>query len=215
MPYHWSMRLSHFAAAVRGQPRRVSGSLQKTIVPFSNAETPKTTLGQTLLFGCYLVLGFAPAVMGLFFRPGSWYRQLEKPAGTPPPPLFAPVWATLYLCIGISGYLLAKSHMEHPSPRTRKSLQLFYLQLVLNALWPAIFFGAKMPLVAFANIVAMDATVAVLIALNRRSVRFGAWLLMPYLAWISYATYLNGGIVALNWKPKSAGDELEQASVFR
>lgn len=142
----------------------------------------------------------AAATLGGFFNPGrgatrEWYRALEKPSFTPPDELFAPVWTALYVMIAISGARVASAA---PSAERARALRWWSAQLALNAAWSPLFFGAKMPAAALANIVLMLAAIATYTAASRKVDTKAAWMMAPYLAWVSFATALNAEIVRLN-----------------
>lgn len=141
----------------------------------------------------FLLLAFAAAAVGGFFAPGPWYAALDKPVWTPPGWVFGPVWTALYLMIGIAGWLLWKAG----SP-ARFALALWGLQLGLNALWSPLFFGLEAPGAALVMIVLLLAAIAATVAVARRTVPVAAWLLVPYLAWVAFATALNAAIWRLN-----------------
>lgn len=124
----------------------------------------------------------------------TWYDQLAKPSFNPPSWVFGPVWTTLYLLMAVAAWLVWRSDDR----RRRTALTLFAAQLVLNAIWSPLFFGARLPGWALAEIVllwlAVAATASWFWSIDRRA---GA-LLVPYLAWVSFATVLNAEIVRLN-----------------
>lgn len=126
---------------------------------------------------------------------GSWYQYLEKPIFSPPNWVFGPVWALLYTLIGISLFLVlrAKKTKERDF-----ALKIFWIHLVLNALWSPIFFGLKRPDIAFFFILLILAFVGVLIRKFRPINKWASRLLYPYLLWVSFATILNLSIVLLN-----------------
>lgn len=122
----------------------------------------------------------------------DWYQQLRKSSLNPPPQVFGPVWGVLYATLAVSLLLYWRARP------TRLGLALFFGQLVLNLSWSPIFFGAMQPCTALLVIVLMvGLTAATLVEFHKRS-RLATWLLVPYLAWISFATYLNGVVCALN-----------------
>jgi benzodiazapine receptor len=127
--------------------------------------------------------------------PGSWYDQLDKPAFTPPSWLFAPVWTTLYVLIGVAAWLVWR---HRDSTRRDVALAIFAGQLVLNALWTPLFFGAELPTVALVDIaLLLGAAVATFVAFLRVD-RMAALLFAPYIGWVGFATVLNATIVAIN-----------------
>lgn len=143
--------------------------------------------------GVVLAVGFAGA---LFTNSSGWYQTLEKPAFTPPDWVFAPVWTALYLLTGVSVFLVWRKGLANAAGRI--AIAAFILQLVFNALWMPIFFGVKQPLIAFADIVLLWlATAATIISFQKVS-RPAAILLVPYMAWVSFAAVLNAAICVLN-----------------
>ena len=135
------------------------------------------------------------ASMGAIFRPGNWYERLAKPAWRPPNALFAPVWAVLYLSIAVSGWLVWRT-----SGFTGAALPvaMYAVQLVLNAAWTPIFFGLHWIGVAFAEIVLLWLAIVATIVLFHPVQPAAAWLLLPYLAWVSFAAALNFAVWQLN-----------------
>lgn len=124
----------------------------------------------------------------------SWYTQIRKPAWTPPSALFAPVWTTLYVMMGVSAWIVWRS--DDASRRT--ALALFGLQLLLNAAWSFIFFGLRSPGWAVIEIALLWLILLVTIVSFVRISRPAAWLLVPYLLWVSFAAALNYSVWSLN-----------------
>jgi tryptophan-rich sensory protein len=143
---------------------------------------------------CELV-GFIGAFYTISAIP-TWYETLNKPFFSPPNWLFGPVWTILYLLMGISVFLIWKKGLKNKKVNT--ALEYFLLQLMLNFIWTPIFFGAKMPLLAFFVIVAMWIFIALTIKKFYPISKIAAYLLLPYLAWVSFATLLNASIAVLN-----------------
>ena len=146
------------------------------------------------LLGC-TGLAFLPSLGGAVARPGPWYRALKKPPLQPPSWVFAPVWMLLYLTMALAHYAFMS---EAGEGRRRKGTLLQTAQLGLNAAWVPLFFGLERPGLAMADL-------AVLIAAARATQReFGkasplaGKLLIPYLVWLCFAAYLNGGVCWLN-----------------
>jgi benzodiazapine receptor len=126
----------------------------------------------------------------------TWYATLTKPSFNPPSWIFGPVWTTLYTLIGIALYLIWQKGVGKKV--VRRAVRIFVTQLVLNALWSIIFFGLKDLLLAlFEILVLLGFIVASIIQFYRIDKR-AACLLLPYLAWSSFATYLTFFIWALN-----------------
>lgn len=126
---------------------------------------------------------------------GSWYRALIKPAGQPPGAVFGPVWSILYASIAYSGYRVWRADL---SPTRTRSLVAWGTQLALNAAWTPLFFGAQQPTLALVDIIVLDAVVVAYIVLAKKVDKRAALIVVPYLCWIAFATYLNAGIVAMN-----------------
>ena len=122
----------------------------------------------------------------------STYRALELPPYAPPSWLFGPVWSLLYVMIGVAGWLLWRAGGWD------RVMWLWVVQLVLNLGWTPLFFAADMYVAALVEIVLLAGAVALLIAWSWHRSRVAAWLLVPYLAWVCFATALNAGIVVLN-----------------
>jgi tryptophan-rich sensory protein len=143
----------------------------------------------------WLALPFSAALTGVLFPPGGWYASLAKPSWTPPDGLFGPVWTFLYVSMGTAAFLVWRSAGWK---RGRTALGLFLLQLGLNAAWTPLFFGLHAPFWAFGEIVLLfGAAAATAIAFHRLRPAAG-YLLLPYLAWLAYATALNAAIWWLN-----------------
>lgn len=139
--------------------------------------------------------GFIGSIFTAPSIPG-WYANLEKPALNPPSWVFGPVWTVLYLLMGISLFLIWRASKKHNE--RKKALTLFGVQLALNAIWSPLFFGAQNPGVAFVVIIAMWITILLTILAFFKINRPAAYLLIPYLAWVTFASYLNYGIWILN-----------------
>jgi tryptophan-rich sensory protein len=135
----------------------------------------------------FLAAAFLPAAIGIAFPAPDYYARLDKPPWAPPPWLFGPAWTVLYVLIGVAGWLVARGGDDGARP----ALGLWAAQLGLNAAWTPIFFGLRAPGLALAEIAAMwVAIVATTVVFFRQRVAAGA-LMLPYLAWVSFATLLN------------------------
>jgi tryptophan-rich sensory protein len=125
----------------------------------------------------------------------TWYASLVKPALNPPSWVFGPVWTTLYAMMGVSVFLVWQRRQAKGADQ---ALTAFALQLVLNALWSVLFFGLRNAGLALIEIVMMWLAIAWTIVLFHRLSKPAAYLLLPYLAWVSFASYLNAAIWFLN-----------------
>jgi tryptophan-rich sensory protein len=146
-------------------------------------------------FWVALVVCFAAATVGAWQTSTSvhtWYATLTKPAWTPPDRVFGPVWTLLYTLMAIAAWRVWLKAGWHPS------LWLFLLQLALNTLWSALFFGQRRPDWALINVVGLWLAIAATIIAFRGVDSQAAWLLFPYLVWVSFALALNGAIWQLN-----------------
>ena len=136
----------------------------------------------------WLAVTFSAAWVGSRFQPGEWYSSLVKPSLTPPAWVFGPVWTLLYAMMATAAWLVWR---RYGLAKAIVPLGLFLGQLALNALWSYLFFGLQRPGLAFLGIVALWlAILATLIAFWRSRASAGL-LLLPYLLWVSFATYLN------------------------
>ena len=124
-----------------------------------------------------------------------WYRTIEKPSWNPPDFVFGPVWTTLYLMMAIAAWLVW-------SPAGFKAaalpLSLFFFQLALNVAWSWMFFGMHRPGWAFAEIAMLWVSIVATTATFFKRSRPAGWLFVPYLAWVSFAGFLNFTIWRLN-----------------
>lgn len=146
------------------------------------------------ILGCQI----AGIVGSLFTSPSipNWYATIEKPGFTPPNWVFAPVWTTLFVLMGISAYLIWIKGLENRNIRI--ALLIFGIQLVLNGLWSFLFFGLQSPLYAFFEIIVLWLAIVLTILNFFKISRAAGWLLIPYITWVSFAAILNFSIVRLN-----------------
>jgi tryptophan-rich sensory protein len=131
----------------------------------------------------------------------TWYAALEKPSFTPPDGVFPVAWGILYLLMALAAWLVWRAPYRDaavaPAARWR-ALAPFFVQLVLNVLWSFAFFGAHSPLLGLVVIVLLIAAICWTIARFWPISGASAVLLVPYLAWVCFATALNAAILALN-----------------
>jgi len=126
----------------------------------------------------------------------SWYAGLLKPSFNPPNWLFGPVWLTLYTLMGISLYLVWLKGFR--TKQAKAALYLFITQLVLNSLWSIIFFGWHMTGYALVEIVLLWLAILAVIIRFYKISKPAAYLLVPYILWVSFAMFLNLNIFLLN-----------------
>lgn len=127
---------------------------------------------------------------------GSWYQTINKPSWNPPDYIFGPVWTTLYILMGVSLFLVWKSGTD--AGTKRKAIVLFAIQLVLNFFWSFIFFDQQLIGAAFAEIIVLWLFILLTIFAFARISKTAAWLLVPYISWVSFAAFLNYTIWQLN-----------------
>jgi benzodiazapine receptor len=152
--------------------------------------------GKMILGLCgWLLLCFAAASPGAVFMPGEWFAALKKPSWNPPGWVFGPVWTALYAMMAAAAWLVWQ---RGGWKEQRKPLLIFLAQLALNAVWTPLFFGLHRPGVAFAEIVLLWLAIVATLVAFRPVNRTAAWLLVPYLAWVSFAAVLNGTLWRLN-----------------
>lgn len=146
-----------------------------------------------------IIISQLAGVIGSVFTVSSiptWYATLAKPALNPPSWMFGPVWTLLYFLMGIAAFLVWDKGFERKD--VRRALSVFGIQLFLNALWSIVFFGLQNPLWAFVNIALMWIAIIGTMVLFYKISKPAFWLLIPYIAWVSFAAYLNLAIFILN-----------------
>lgn len=148
-----------------------------------------------LALGGWLLATFAAALVGALFQADAWYAQLTKPPLTPPGSVFAPVWLTLYALMGIAAWLVWRGYGFAGAPA---ALGFFLAQLVVNAAWSWLFFGLHLPLAALLDLIILWLLLLGTTVLFWRSRPLAGILLLPYLAWVTFAGYLNFGVWWLN-----------------
>ncbi|HAI22220.1 TPA: TspO protein [Candidatus Collierbacteria bacterium] len=145
-----------------------------------------------------LVISLSAGFLGaLFTTPAvqSWYLTINKPVWIPPSWLFGPVWTSLFIMMGVALYLVWSTKMSN---KVRVSLKLFAAQLVLNVLWSVFFFGLGNFWLAFGEILVLWVFILVTIVSFGKVSKMASWLMVPYLLWVTFASYLNFTIASLN-----------------
>ncbi len=132
------------------------------------------------------------SLTGTQFMPGDWYAALNKPSFTPPGWLFGPVWTLLYIFIAIAGWLVWRKE------GLSALLVIWFVQLAFNVAWPWIMFGREEIGLALVDILAMLAAIIAFVAVAWTRVPTAAYLFLPYLAWVAFATLLNFRLWQLN-----------------
>lgn len=162
------------------------------------AETTKVRPRTILLAALWIAASLLAGVVGTMLggpMPDPWYEDLAKPAFNPPGWIFGPVWTTLYILMGIAAWRVS---LAKPSPLRRTALIVFVAQLALNAAWSGIFFGLHEIGWALADLATLWVLILATIVLFARLSRLSAVLLLPYLAWVTFAGVLNFTLWQLN-----------------
>lgn len=157
-----------------------------------------TSLRQPLALVVCVVICLAAGGIGSVWTTASvrtWYQEIERPSWTPPDGLFGPVWTALYLMMAIALWLVWREKGVRGAPA---AMGAFAVQLVLNTAWSGIFFGLRMPGLAFAELVLLWVAILVTIVLFWRVRPLAGALLLPYIAWVSFAGALNFALWRLN-----------------
>lgn len=141
---------------------------------------------------CYAVAGLGALAS---IQAASFYAELQRPSWAPPGWLFGPVWTALYGMMAVAVWLVWR---RGGWAEARLALGLFLVQLALNGLWSWLFFAWHMGAWAFADIVLLWLTLAATIGVFAKRNSVAAWLLVPYLAWVSFAAALNYSVWQLN-----------------
>lgn len=155
----------------------------------SDFRQPRAWLVTAIFIAVVVAVG---AVIGINSPPDAWYQGLAKPPFNPPNWVFAPVWFTLYVCIGIAG---ARTYLRDAS-----SLPMFLwiLQMVLNWAWSPTWFTLHLLWPAFALIMVILLLIVAFVVANWKRDRGAAWLFVPYALWMAFASTLNLSIAVLN-----------------
>jgi tryptophan-rich sensory protein len=153
----------------------------------------RSTLSQAVGLLAWLAVTFGAAAVGAVASvdSGSFYAQLARPAWAPPASVFGPVWSALYLLMGIAAWLVWR---ERGAQGLWVALALFLVQLAANALWTWLFFAWRYGAVAFVEILVLLALIVATLVAFWRIRRLAAFLLLPYLAWVSFASMLTWAI---------------------
>lgn len=126
----------------------------------------------------------------------EWYPTLVRPSFSPPDWVFGPVWTTLYIMMGVASWLVWRQGPGRPEVRI--ALALYAAQLLLNLAWSWLFFGLRQPLLGLVDIVLLLALILVTTVRFAAVSRAAALLMLPYGAWVAFATVLNAGLWRLN-----------------
>ncbi|HSP15319.1 MAG TPA: TspO/MBR family protein [Thermoanaerobaculia bacterium] len=153
----------------------------------------RTAIAAIVLIGAPLVAGAAGAFATT--RAPEFFAQLAKPSWAPPASVFGPVWTALYILMGVAAFLVWRTH---GSAGARGALILFGAQLIVNALWSWLFFRWRLGIASTADIALLWLLLVALVIWFVRLRPLAGVLLLPYLAWVTFATALNVAIVRAN-----------------
>ncbi|MDQ7949471.1 MAG: TspO/MBR family protein [Pedobacter sp.] len=154
---------------------------------------------QFLPFVICLLIPLAIGFIGSFLTQESvhtWYTTLEKPSLNPPNEIFAPVWTTLYILMGIASYLVWKKRKVVSGYSW--AVRIYFLQLLLNLAWSYLFFYRRAVDMALIEIGILLVAILINAIIFYRINKVAGWLYAPYLLWVSFASYLTYSIFILN-----------------
>lgn len=143
----------------------------------------------------WVLLSLSAGLFGSRFLPGQWYTDLSKPSWNPPAWVFAPVWITLYVMMGVAAWMVWRRRRTHA---VAVSLVVFLGQLVLNALWSYLFFGLHLMVVAAVEIVILFLLIVTCAVLFWRVRAAAGALLVPYALWVGFASVLTITLARMN-----------------
>jgi len=153
----------------------------------------RSTPAQIVGLLSWLAVAFAAAAFGAVasIDAGTFYAQLVRPVWAPPASVFGPVWSVLYLLMGIAAWLVWR---EQGAYRLGAALTLFVAQLCANALWSWLFFAWRHGAFAFADVLVLLALIAATITMFWRIRRLAGILMLPYFAWVGFASVLTWAV---------------------
>ena len=159
----------------------------------ANFMSQRTSVSQTLGLVGWFALAFATAAVGAIasIEASTFYAQLARPVWSPPGYIFGPVWSVLYALMGVSAWLVWR---EKSAQHRRLALALFVAQLGANALWSWLFFAWHEGALAFADVLFLLALIGAMIATFWSARRIAAILMLPYLAWVCFASALTWAV---------------------
>lgn len=159
---------------------------------------PMRSIDWLSLFWSVVFCQAAGMIGSVFTYPSiaSWYVFLNKPSFSPPSWLFGPAWITLYTLMGIAFYLIWQKGEQKKA--VKSALVLFIFHLVVNTLWSILFFGLRSPILGLLDISLLWVLIVLIIKRFYQLDKTAAYLLIPYLAWVSFASLLNFAVWRLN-----------------
>ena len=147
-----------------------------------------------------IVCELAGLIGSIFTMPAipTWYAGLQKAALNPPSWVFGPVWTTLFALMGIAFFIVWKNRTNKNKAAVKTAFAIFAGQLLMNILWSILFFGLQSPGSALLEVIGFWLMILVTIIAFSKVSKAAAWLLLPYILWVSFATYLNYAVWMLN-----------------
>ena len=183
-----SLRVNFLKNPNPGTGLRRMGGVPENSIP--DRVNPSLKSGLELCF--FLVLTSLAPLLAVWSPPGEWYAALNKPDWNPPAWLFGPVWTALYVGMAVAAWIVwRRSH-------DMRAMGLYGIQLGLNAVWSPLFFGLKIPGLAFVEILLLLGAVIITASIFARHSRAAALLFAPYILWVSFAAFLNFTLWRLN-----------------
>lgn len=165
-------------------------------IPSADLAHPRPSAGRSLAaLAGWLLLTYSASATAAFVSTGGWYAGLAKPAWNPPSWVFGPVWTVLYALMAIAAWRVWR---YGGWAKQKVALSLFVVQWALNALWTPLFFGLHRPDWALAEILVLLLAILATVRASWRVDRIAGALLIPYAAWVAFATVLNWTIWRLN-----------------
>lgn len=185
-------------SSILGTPTTLSYRLRNTVLSWYSVHMQSTRAHIVKLIASVALAQSAGLLGALFTTPNieGWYTTLAKPALNPPSWVFGPVWTLLYTMMGVSFFLVWTRHMG--GHRRVLWLRMFLAHLVVNAAWSIVFFGQHALGWALVVIGMLWVMILALIITGLRLNKTAGYLLLPYLLWVSFASYLNYSIWSLN-----------------
>jgi translocator protein len=147
---------------------------------------------QALALAGFIAVTFCAPLLGIFAMPDQWYATLTKPTWNPPSWIFGPMWSLLYLLMAVAAWLAWRR------AGWQRALWIYFIQLALNAAWTPIFFGAHQIGWALVEIIVMWFAILLTMRAFFQVSKPAGWMLAPYLAWVSFAAFLNFTLWRLN-----------------
>jgi len=165
----------------------------------SHMESPVKSLRDAALLIGAVLLPLLTGAIGSFATAtnvSGWYQTIQRPWFTPPGWVFGPAWTTLYILMGISLFLIIKEGWERREVKV--ACGIFFVQLFFNGIWSFLFFGIPSPFLGLICIIILWCLILWMIVYFYRISKVAAYLNIPYIAWVTFATALNASIYLLN-----------------